>query len=114
MLEGQYWLYIGWISTFAGFKPDYDITQYIVWGMITLLALAAILHSMSHLNEWNIKTRKKVLLIIWFMVLVLSVLVYEGDMLHNTLLFLAIPLSVLISMYYANSLLLNSLKIKRL
>ena len=102
MLEGQYWLYIGWISTFAGFKPDYDITQYIVWGMIALLTLAAILHSLSHMNEWNIKTRKKVLLIIWFMVLVLSALVYEGGMLHNTFLFLAIPLSVLISIYYAN------------
>ena len=101
MLEGQYCLYIEWFSTFSGFKADYDITQYIVWGMIALLALTAILHSMSHMHEWSISTRKKVLLIIWFALLALSTLVYEEDMLHNTILFLAIPLSILISMYYA-------------
>jgi len=36
------------------------------------------------------------------MILVLSSFVYEGGMLHITLLFSAIPFSILISMYYAD------------
>lgn len=101
-LEGQYCLYIEWFSSFPALNPVYDISQYIIWGMIAMLFITAMLHAITHMNEWNIKVRKKVLLNLWFIVFAFATLVYEGDMLHLGLLLASIPVSVVISAYYAN------------
>ena len=101
-LVGQYCIYENWFSEIPGIDISSYYMQYMVWGGIALLLLAAFFHSVSHMNEWNISLRKKILLIMWFFILSFFTLIYEGDQFLNTALLLSIPASVIISGYLAN------------
>jgi hypothetical protein len=101
-LAGQYCIYENWFFEIPGIDISSYYMQYMVWGGIALFLLAAFLHSISHMNEWSISLRKKILLIIWFFILSFSTLIYEGDQFLNTALLVAIPASIIISGYLAN------------
>ena len=101
-LEGQIFLYLGWFTYLPGFVfPQLGIV-YMIWGLITLLFVAALLHLFGHLNEWNISVRKKVLLNLWFILITFLTLVYENDNLPLAIIFMGVPLTILISGFFAN------------
>ena len=101
-LEGQFGLYLEWFNAVPSFVFPHLGFQYLIWGLILLLFIVATLYSISHLNEWNISIRKKVLLNLWFMVLGASSLIFEGDKFMLAILIVMIPFSVTISSYLAN------------
>ena len=101
-LEGQYYMYLDWFVTLPGFTMSAGTYQFVVWGMQFLLFIAAMIYSLAHLNEWNIIIRKKVLINIWFALLAIITLIYEGDNLLIAVLIIVIPVSVVVSGYLAN------------
>lgn len=100
-MEGQFWLYVEWFSTFPAFTIPPLSVNYGIWILILLLFVTALMHIFSQLNEGNISVRKKMLLNLWFLLLVLITLVFESDMLNIAIFFLAIPLTTIIASYLA-------------
>ncbi|NQT77168.1 MAG: hypothetical protein HQ565_05605 [Bacteroidetes bacterium] len=101
-LSGQYCTYENWFSNIPGIDIKAYYMQYMVWGWAALLFLAASFYLASHLNEWNISFRKRILLITWFFIFSFSTLIYEGEHFLNTALLAAVPASMIISVYLAN------------
>ena len=101
-MEGQYWVYVEWFSTFPALTLPPIGTIYVIWGLLILLFIAALLHSFSHLNEWNISVRKKMLLNLWFLLLALMSLIFEADILTTAFLLISVPVTLIISSFLAN------------
>lgn len=100
-MEGQFWLYIEWFSTLPVFTLPPISVNYGIWILILLLFVTALMHIFSQLNEGNISVRKKMLLNLWFLLLVMITLVFESDLLNIAIFFLAIPLTTIIASYLA-------------
>lgn len=101
-VEGQYCLYIEWFQVIPAFNMPAPGVQYMIWVVIIFVFATSLLYSLSHLNEWNISVRKKVLLNLWFIGLAAGTLVYTWDNFSMALLILAVPFTIVISAYFAN------------
>ena len=101
-LEGQFGIYVDWFIIVPSFVFPNIGFQFVVWALILILLIVAPLYSISHLKEWNISVRKKVLLNLWFIVLAASSLIFESDKFTLAILLVSIPLSVVVSTYLAN------------
>ena len=100
-MEGQFWLYIEWFTSLPEMSLPILSVDYLVWTMILLLFVTALMHLYSQLNEGNISIRKKMLLNLWFLLLALISLIFEGDMLNIAVTFLAVPLTTILASYLA-------------
>lgn len=100
-MEGQFWLYIEWFTSFPQLSPPPLGGDYMIWTLILLLFVVALMQTFSQLNEGNISVRKKMLLNLWFLLLAMITLVFEGDMINIAIIFLAIPLTTIIASFLA-------------
>jgi len=101
-LEGQLYLYLEWFSILPAFSFPQIGFVYLIWGGIAILFLAALFHLFTHINEWNLSVRKKQLLNLWFLLITFLTLVYENDNIPLTILLMGVPLTILISGFFAN------------
>jgi hypothetical protein len=101
-VEGLYCDYILWFSNIHIWSASFSLLQYLVWAIGGLILLMSFFFTLSHINEWNISVRKKMLLMIWFVLLAFSTVIWNAVDIHAAVLVGAIPLSVMISGYFAN------------
>ena len=100
-LEGQYAIYVDWVSNVPGIVMPPSGPVYAVYGMVLLLAAAGLMYVFSHINEWNVSIRKKTMIGIWFAILSLATLLYEGDNISSALALVMIPFSLIIAAFLA-------------
>lgn len=101
-MEGQFMIYVEWFSALPEFRfPPLGII-YLNFGLLVLLFFAGVLYLSSHMNEWNISVRKKVLLSFWFVVLTLLSLLFEGDSMEVAILLTGIPSTTVVAAYFGN------------
>lgn len=95
-------IYITWLRFFIDIKPitiDYPDPTYVIWGLITVFAIIAIFHTLTHLNERNVNIRRKVMVIVWLFIISLPISLFgHADFLASQS-FLFIPLAIFISGY---------------
>ncbi len=101
-LAGRYCLYEQFFMDFPVWEISYSWTQYLVFGLFSMLFMFAFFQVLSSLNEWNIMIRKKMLLGIWFLVLAIGSMAYGGENPALALQFAVLPGTLLISSFFLN------------
>lgn len=101
-LEGQLIFYTSWFRRLPELILDFSISQYIVWAMQFILFIAGFLYVISHMHEWNISVRKKMLISEWWLIVAGLTAVYGLSNPGITLLVFVVPASVIISAYLSN------------
>ena len=86
---------------------DYPDPTYVIWGLIIIILIISVFYALTHLNEWNVNIRRKIIVILWLMIITIPVSIYsQEDFLVNQT-FLFIPVTMFISSF------LGTLKIKK-
>lgn len=99
----QWELYAAWFSD-AGIMKPFKVCplQMIAWGWIGLLLLLSAFRSYSRMQAWNISVRKKVLLLIWFVLISIASLVYEAEYDMAALTMAVVPAAAIIAVGFTD------------
>lgn len=96
--------YYGFIDQILLKYPD---PTYIIWGIIALFTIISLLYSLTHLNEWNVNVRRKIIVLLWLLIITLPMGLYGHEDLLASQVFQMIPITVFVSFY------ISSIKIKK-
>ena len=81
---------------------DYPDPTYVIWGLIIIILIISVFYALTHLNEWNVNIRRKIIVILWLMIITIPVSIYsQEDFLANQT-FLFVPVTMFISSFLGN------------
>ncbi len=90
--------YLAWFSEAGIIKPlNACPLQMIAWGWIGLILLFSASRAYARMQAWNISVRKKMLLLMWFVLIAIASLVYETEYDMAALAVAAVPAAAIIA-----------------
>jgi hypothetical protein len=91
--------YLSYFGNIFEFRMNKDIRQMAIWAMFAIfMLLPAFLRITSTVSTFNINFRKKMSATVWLMAFSLPLILFQGKVDYNTLVFL--PASIMIAHYY--------------
>jgi len=91
--------YLAYYKNAFNFEMNRNIIQLVIWGFFAIFMLIpAFLRITSTLSSFSINYRKKIAATSWFMAFTLPMIIFNGKVDYNTLVFL--PASIMIAHYY--------------
>jgi hypothetical protein len=94
------------LTTFFGevsmISFDYPDPTFIIWGIIAIITIISLFYVLIHMNEWNVYVRRKLIVILWIIVITLPVSIYSHMDFLASQTFQLVPASMLISAYLSN------------
>jgi hypothetical protein len=101
-IDGQAEIYLNWFVSLPEMNFDFPFFQYAVWFMQDLLFLPAFLIILMRLGDYNISTRKIMLLCVYYALIALVSFVYILDDIRMGGLVTAIPFTIFIAAFLSS------------
>ena len=100
--QNTYTILLNIFGDISAISLDYPDPTFVIWGIIAVIAVISLFYALIHMNEWNVNIRRKLIVILWIIVISIPVGIYSHrDFLVNQT-FQLIPASMLISAYLSN------------
>jgi hypothetical protein len=91
--------YLAYFGKIFSFRMNMDVLQLVIWGMFAVfMLLPSFMRISSTLSSFSINFRKKMAATSWLMAFSLPMIIFQGSVDYNTLVF--IPASIMIAHYY--------------
>lgn len=95
-------IYSDLIQYFGNIYPitfNYPDPTYIIWGIIAIVLIISILFALTHLNEWNVNIRRKIIMILWLIIITIPIVLFSHDNFLANQTFQFIPVTMFLAGY---------------